>query len=363
MTDASSQSASYLTGAGAIAQDWPRLRTYLAGHGMTLDEDPAPQQFAAGFGNLNYRLSVDGRDAVLRRPPLGPIPPGGNDMGRESRIITGLSKVLALIPKCLHFCEDPDVLGAPFFIMEYRAGIVIGGEMPPHLTDWRGPEGEPPGEHLGRVIMRTLADLHGVDPAEVGLDTLGRPEGFLERTQKGWSHRAELAWEGETPAALPELLGWLDRQTVPDAETVFMHNDFKLDNLILNEATLDPVAMIDWDMGTRGDPLYDLAVVLCYWTEAGDPDAVKAMNQMPTTGHGFPTRQEAAEIYAELTGRDLSDLCYRRVLGMVRTASVFRQLYRRFTSGGTDDPRYEPFGEVADGILEFGVEVARGNCF
>ncbi|MBT6094962.1 MAG: phosphotransferase family protein [Rhodospirillaceae bacterium] len=353
----------YLTGAGEISQDWDRLRTHLAAHGLGLDRKPAPRQFAAGFGNLNYRLLIDGRDAVLRRPPLGPIPPGGNDMGRESRIITGLSKELPLVPKCLHFCDDTDVLGAQFFIMEFRPGIVIGGDLPPALEGWRSANGKRPGEHMGHVVMRTLADLHRVDPVAVGLDTLGRPEGFLERTQKGWSHRAELAWEGETPAALPELLTWLDAEPVPDADTVFMHNDFKLDNLILNETTLEPVAMIDWDMGTRGDPLYDLAVVLCYWTEAGDPQAVIDMNQMPTTGHGFPTREQAAAIYAELTGRDLSGFRYRRVLAMVRTACVFRQLYRRFTSGGTDDPRYEPFGHVANGILEFGVDVAHGRCF
>ena len=106
-----------------------------------------------------------------------------------------------------------------------------------------------------------------------------------------------------------------------------------------------------------------MAVLLSYWTEAGDPEAVIDMSQMPTTGHGFPTREQAAELYSAITGRDLSDIRYRRVLAIVRTASVFRQLYRRFTSGGTDDPRFEPFGNVADGILELGLEVARGRCF
>ena len=107
----------YLSGVGEIPQDWPRLRKYLMVHGLAFDENPPPRQFAAGFGNLNYRLSINGCGAVLRRPPLGPIPPGGNDMGRESKIITGLSRVLPLVPKCLHFCDDPEILGAPFFIM------------------------------------------------------------------------------------------------------------------------------------------------------------------------------------------------------------------------------------------------------
>jgi aminoglycoside phosphotransferase (APT) family kinase protein len=364
MPETRDHAAAFLSGAGEIPQDWARLRAHLARHGLVLDEDPAPRQFAAGFGNLNYRISIDGHDAVLRRPPLGPIPPGGNDMKRESRIIRGLSQALPLIPKCLHLCEAPEVLGAPFFIMEYRAGIVIGGDLPDRYDDWENALGAPAGAHLGTVVMKTLADLHAVDPAAVGLDTLGRPEGFLDRTAKGWHHRAELAWEGETPVVLDELLAWLDAEPVPDAETSFLHNDFKLDNLILDPASLEPVAMIDWDMGTRGDPLYDLAVVLSYWTEAGDPPAMIEMHQMPTTGHGFPSREEAAAIYVDAAGRALDDgFRYRRVLAILRTACVFRQLFRRYTSGGTDDPRYPKFGGVANGILEFGVEVARGHRF
>ena len=338
MATADDQAFGYLTGAGEIPQDWNKLRAYLAVHGLILDTEPPPRQFAAGFGNLNYRISVNGSDAVLRRPPLGPIPPGGNDMGRESRIISSLSQVLPLVPKCLHFCDDVDVLGAPFFIMEFRQGVVIGGDMPAHLSGWRSDEGALPGTHLGRVVISTLNTLHDVDPAAVGLDTLGRPEGFLSRTQKGWSHRAELAWEGETPSALREILNWLNNQTVPDADTVFMHNDFKLDNLILDESSLDPVAMIDWDMGTRGDPLYDLAVVLSYWTEADDPQAMADMKQMPTTGHGFPSRQQAAELYAKQAGRELSDFKFRRVLAMVRTACVFRQTSRRGSQPTTRRP-------------------------
>ena len=109
----------YLSGVGEIPQNWPRLRKYLMDHGLVLDESPPPRQFSVGFGNLNYRLSIDGCDAVLRRPPLGPIPLGGNDMGRESSIITGLSRILPLVPKCLHFCDNPKILGAPFFIKDF----------------------------------------------------------------------------------------------------------------------------------------------------------------------------------------------------------------------------------------------------
>ncbi|MBM08640.1 MAG: phosphotransferase family protein [Magnetovibrio sp.] len=363
MTSLKVEKKIYLSDAGEVAQNWPKLRKYLLLNGLTLDESPPPRQFAAGFGNLNYRLSIDGRAAVLRRPPLGPIPLGANDMERESRIITGLSQVLPLVPKCLHFCDDRRVLGAPFFIMEFRAGIIFSGNLPRSLIKWRGPNRESAGVYLGREMINLLAALHNIEPVSVGLQNLGRSENFLERTAMGWKRRAELAWEGEMPTALRDLLGWLSSQSVPYSDTVLMHNDFKLDNLIFDRTTLNPNAIIDWDMGTRGDPLYDLAVLLSYWTEASDPSSVIRMNQMPTTKYGFPTREQAAELYAAITGRDISSIRYRRVLAIVRTACVFRQLYRRFTSGSTDDPRFGSFGNVAYGILEFGVDVARGRCF
>ena len=349
-------SAEFLTGAGEITQDWGELARHLATNGWELTTDPAPRQFSSGLGNLNYLIELDATPMVLRRPPMGPIPPGANDMGRESRILMRLWKKFPLAPRAHHFCDDAAVIGAPFFIMEYRPGLVIGGTMPPQMA----PDA---GAGLGQMMAEQLAAFHGVDPAAVDLDTLGNPAGFAARTLKGWTKRAQAAWGGAAPATLEMLAEWLGLRVPEDGAVTWLHNDFKLDNLILDPTTLAPIALIDWDMGTRGDPLWDLGVLLSYWTEAGDPQAVIDMNQMPTTGHGFPTREQAAAIYAELTGRDLSGFRYRRVLAMVRTACVFRQLYRRFTSGGTDDPRYEPFGHVANGILEFGVDVAHGRCF
>ena len=337
-------------------QDWERLAAYLERHGHTLSG--TPRQFAGGFGNLNYLLELDGKPAVLRRPPLGPIPPGGNDMQRESRILSTLPKAFPLAPRALVFCEEPEVLGAPFFIMEYRAGIVIGAEMPEPL---RGDVAA--GAKLGGMLPRILADLHRVDPAAVGLGELGRPEGFLARTVAGWLKRAELAYEGEPPPVLAELGRWLDARLVPDRAPTLIHNDFKLDNVIVDPKTLAPVAVLDWDMGTRGDPLYDLAVLLSYWTEAGDPPAMHLMRQMPTAGRGFASRAEAAETYGRITGFDVSDLAFHRVLAILRTAVVFKQLHRRWLTGGTTDAKFSGLGEVADGLVALAHDVAQGRAF
>lgn len=342
--------------AAETPQAWDRLAEFLAARGREMRTDPPPRQFAGGFGNLNYLLEMDGRPAVLRRPPLGPIPPGANDMQREDRILRELWRAFPLAPRSLVFCDDDAVLGAPFFIMEYRPGLVIGGEMPAGVPDSAG-------ETLGPLMMRLPADLHAVDAAAIGLDDFGRPEGFVERTVGGWMKRAGLAWE-DPPPLLGELEAWLAaRRPRREPAAALLHNDFKLDNIVLDRTTLEPVAVLDWDLGTRGDPLIDLGVTLAYWTEAGDPWAMHAIRQMPTAGHGFPTRRAAVELYARYSGRDLSDILFYRVFGQFRIAVVFMQLNRRYREGGTRDERFAEFGRIADGLLEFAHEVAQGRAF
>ena len=347
------------SGAG-IQQDWQALAEHLAGHGLTLDLKIAPEQFASGFGNLNYLIKVDEQLAVLRRPPMGPIPPGANDMARENFILSRLPNAYPLAPRALHFCESPDVLGAHFFIMEYRPGTIIGGEIPqPILDSWSGHESI--GEHLGEQLISSLASLHNLNPSAIGLDKLGKPEGFVDRTLKGWSKRAELAWKNQIPQSLLPVIQWLGENKPERVASSFIHNDFKLDNMILDPVSLEPLAVIDWDMGTMGDPLYDLAVLLGYWTEAGDPECMHQMNQMPTAQHGFVGRSEAAKRYAELTGASLDNFQFYRALASLRNAAVFRQLYNRFNEGGTKDKRYEKFNMLADQLADFALAVVNNS--
>lgn len=344
--------------ADAVAQDWPKLAQHLATHGLELEVEPPPRQFSGGLANLNYLLKVNGREAVLRRPPMGPLPPGAYDMGREFRILQALSKGFDLAPAGIHLCDDPAVLGAPFQIIEFRRGFAVRSDLQPALL--QVPD---IGNRLGNVLIDVLVRLHRVDPAAVGLDKLGRPEGFLERTVEGWSKRALLATEGSTSPLIPELSDWLRRNKVADGATSLLHNDIKLDNILLDGSTLTPVAVLDWDQGTRGDSLFDLATTLSYWTEAGDPPVMHELKQMPTAAPGFPTRQQAAERYAQQTGRDLSDFRFYRVLATFKLATIFHQLHDRYRRGATPDTRYAAFGPLADGILEFAQLIARGHIF
>lgn len=339
-----------------VSQEWSRLADYLAAQGMRLTG--VPRQFAQGFGNLNFLIEVDGRPAVLRRPPVGPIPPGANDMKREHRILSRLWQAFPLAPRSLLYCESPDVLGAHFLIMEYRVGRVVRGEMPADLA--AVPDS---GTRLGHLLVDLLARIHAVDCAAIGLGELGRPEGFLQRTVDGWAKRAAIAYDGPAPAEVDALVAWLRARRCPEQAPSLLHNDFKLDNVILDAAGREPVAVLDWDMGTRGDPLFDLATLLSYWTEAGDPQPMHDLKQMPTAGYGFPTRAQAVAEYARITGRDVSDFPYYRVLTMLKIGIVFAQIHAQYRRGTSTNPRFEPLGRLAQGLLEFGVEIAHGRAF
>jgi aminoglycoside phosphotransferase (APT) family kinase protein len=212
-----------------------------------------------------------------------------------------------------------------------------------------------------------LVALHNVDPDGVQLGELGRPAGFLERTVEGWIKRALVSIEGreESPcrALTLDLSGWLRTHRVPDGRSSLIHNDVKLDNILLDGSTLEPVAVLDWDQCTRGDSLFDLATTLSYYTEAGDPPVMHQLNQMPTGRPGFPTRRQVSDSYAKATARDLSDFQFHRVLAVFKLSVIFQQLHQRYRSGATQDPRYAAFGQLADGILEFAWLIARGELF
>ncbi len=278
------------------------MARYLASRGIELGPGP-PRQFAGGYGNLNYLIEIDGTPAVLRRPPAGPLPYGANDMAREYRILSSLWREYPLAPRAMLFCDEASVLGAPFQIIEYRPGTVIRDTLPPDLA------GRPEvGMLLSRHLVESLAALHAVDPAQVGLETLGRPAGFLARTLDGWAARSVAVADLINPLALSEVVDWLRRRVPADTPASLVHSDFKLDNMILAPETLAPAAVIDWDMGTRGDPLWDLAVMLSYWVEPEDPACLHRVRQMPTAQPGFWRRSEVLAAYLRLSCRTVGRL-------------------------------------------------------
>jgi aminoglycoside phosphotransferase (APT) family kinase protein len=337
-------------------QDWVALARYLARRGIVLGPG-RPRQFAGGYGNLNYLIEIDGEPAVLRRPPAGPLPYGGNDMAREYRILSSLWREYPLAPRAMVFCGEASVLGAPFQIIEYRPGTVIRDTLPPDLA------GRPEvGKLLSRQLVESLAALHAVDPAQVGLETLGRPSGFLARTVDGWAARSSRVADLIDPHALLDVLDWLRRRVPADAPPSLIHSDFKLDNMILAPETLAPVAVIDWDMGTRGDPLWDLAVMLSYWAEPEDPACLQRVRQMPTAQPGFWRRKEVVAAYLGLSNRAVGDFTFYRVLSLFRSAVVFLQLYDRFRRSPGQNMRCAEFDTLGRELIDHAFEIIRARA-
>ena len=345
--------------ADTFALNWARIADHLAIQGLVLDRNVLPRQFSGGLANLNYLLRVNDNWMVLRRPPTGPLPPGANDMRREHRILSRLWEALPLAPRSHLLCEDAEIAGAPFQLLEFRQGLAIRGDLLDPLPDT--PE---TGRALSAMLVETLAKVHGVDVDAIGLGQLGRPEGFFARTAKGWMDRGVLICDGTLSPAAQAVADWLSAlPPMPDSAPVLLHNDFKLDNILIDQKSLTPLAIFDWDMGTRGDALFDLATLLSYWSEPGDPDCMGRLAQMPTAHSGFASREEAASAYAAATGRSIANIKPFRVLTMFKLGVVFHQLHSRALTGEATDPRYATFGTLAEELFKFTLDIAANKVF
>ncbi len=327
--------------------DTARLEGYLRGKLPGAEGPLELGQFGGGHANLTYLLRFGATEFVLRRPPLGPIAPSAHDMAREHRVLADLWRVYPLAPRSYLLCEDESVVGARFHVMERRQGIVIRDDLPARF------QGDPDlARRIGETIVDALADLHKVDPAAAGLGELGRPEGFVERQLTGWTKRWHAAKAAEDPR-LDAVVAWLEAQRPSSQAVALLHNDPKLDNMMVGaEDPARAVAVLDWDMCTRGDPLMDFGYLLTFWGEAGDPEAWIAAASMPTWREGFPSRAEAIRRYAEATGFDLSAIRWYHVFGTFKIAVVLQQIHIRFLRGQTQDQRFAVFGARVAALID-----------
>ena len=329
--------------------DLPKLNTYLRQQGV--EEVTNVRQFPGGFSNLTYLLeTASGPAFVLRRPPFGAQIKGGHDMGREFRVLTALRAAgYDKVPAPVVFCADETLLGASFYVMERVAGVILRAANARSLN--AAPETM---RTLCENLIDNLAALHSLDLQTTGLRALGKPEGYVQRQVDGWIGRYEKSQTDEVPA-MNELAIWLRRNLPPEQSSAstgatFLHNDYKFDNVVLNPDDLTQIqAVLDWEMATVGDPLMDLGATLAYWCEAGDPDFLKGFNL--TWLPGCLTRREVVERYAAQTGRDASGIGFYYGFGLYRNAVILQQIYARWKSGLTKDPR---FGHLLPGVVELG---------
>jgi aminoglycoside phosphotransferase (APT) family kinase protein len=325
--------------------DHERLAAYLRGKLPAADRDLAIEQFGGGHANLTYLLRYGAQEYVLRRPPLGPVAATAHDMGREYRVLSVLHRVYPPAPRAYLYCDDPAIIGASFFVMERRRGIVVRRGIPP---EFGGGQDAAVNRRISEVLVDALADLHDADYRAIGLETLGKPEGFLRRQIDGWAGRYERAKTREI-RIVDELVSWLRAHQPSAPPTTLLHNDWRLDNMMLDSTNPGRAeAVFDWDMCTLGDPLCDLGTLLASWMEAGEGLSGATAGTMPSNVPGFMTRREAVERYGARRGVDVSTVPYYYVFGLFKIGVVLQQIFHRYHVGQTKDARFAVFDQVAE---------------
>lgn len=304
-----------------------------------------------GKSNLTYLLTCAGGRLVLRRPPLRQALPTAHDMAREHTVISALAGTDVPVPRALHLCTDPDVIGAPFHLMSYVDGPVARSGLPAGYAD-RPDQRRAVAEELVHVLAR----LHAVDVDTVGLRDFGRPDGFLARQVRRWVRQ----WRASRPAessALDTLAGALAADVPASPEPTIVHGDYRLDNAVLHPQQVGRIAaVLDWEMSTIGDPLTDLGLLLVYWQEARDPPESRAAWAVPTATSlaGFPSRAEVAALYARLTGRDLSALNWYVAFGCFKLAVVIAGIVARHRAGAMVGEGVDGMGAALEPLLQRG---------
>ncbi|WP_249423839.1 phosphotransferase family protein [Nocardioides coralli] len=311
-----------------------------------LDGTPAMRQFPGGASNITYLLTWPGVELVLRRPPAGTKARGAHDMGREHRIQAALAPAFPLVPEMVAHCEDTAVIGHEFYVMTRVDGVIPRRELGVDLTEQQTAT-------LCGNVWDVLVQLHGVDLAATGLDRLARGEGYVARQVAGWTTRLAGARTDDL-GDWSAITSWLDREQPADVASCLVHNDFRLDNLVLSPADSTRVAaVLDWEMATVGDPLMDLGGALAYWVQDDDDETFQRLRRQPSHLPGMWTREQVVDYYGERSGHAVSRDRWRfyEVFGLFRLAVIAQQIWYRYANRQTTNEAYAAFGPVV-GALE-----------
>ncbi|MFC4358913.1 phosphotransferase family protein [Halobium salinum] len=353
--------------------DPDRLRAYLATQLDAVDDEGGDdagtaaganpfsvERFGEGHSNETLLVSWGGRELVVRRPPPGETAERAHDVLREYRVMDALQDTPVPVPRTLLACEDDAVLGAEFYVMERVAGDVLRSEEPERLTtpDHR--------ERLGEGLVDALAAIHAVDPAAVGLEEFGYPDGFTERQVRRWGEQLTWAFdrtaeEREVPA-LYDTLSWLTDNVPSDPPSGLVHGDFKLDNVVVAPGTPPEVAaVLDWELSTLGDPLTDLGWFLAHWRDPGDPPAISELDPTFTEREGYSTRRQLVERYEAATGIEYEHDRFYRTLAVFKLAALGEMFFRRHLEGNADDDLYPQMREGVPALGERATRIIDGD--
>jgi len=303
---------------------------------------------AGGRSNLTYEVSDGTRSWVVRRPPLGHVLATAHDMGREYRVITALRDTSVPVPLTYTLCTDPDVIGAPFYVMSDVDGVAY------RTADQIVVLGPTRIRAIAERLIATLALLHTVPPAEVGLADFGRPEGFLARQVRRWKKQLD-ASRSRPIAGIDELYALLAANPPDGTPPAIVHGDYRLDNVLVGSD--DKIAaVVDWEMATLGDPLTDVGLLIVYQTmeRLGD-------GPMASAAPGYPAVPEVLAQYAAGSGRDLSDLGFYIALASFKAAVILEGIHYRYVHGQTVGEGFQEIGAMVEPLVASGLAAIREN--
>ena len=318
-----------------------RLETYLKEHLPDATGTLSVEQFSHGHSNLTYLIRLGTLEFVLRRPPFGNQVKSAHDMGREYRVLSKLHSIYAPAPRPYLFCEDPNVLGDPFYVMERRHGVILRKQLPSEIViDVRT------AKSLSEAVVDNLVLLHSLDYLTAGLSDLGKPDGYTARQVTGWSKRYAQAMTDPIPG-MDRIAMWLGENVPDESDASIIHNDYKYDNLLLDPANPSRIeAVLDWEMSTIGDPLMDLGTMLGYWVEANDPEELQSTAVGTTALPGNLTRRELIERYELKSCHEVTHAVFYYSFGIFKIAVILQQIYARYARGHTHDPRFAKLDKI-----------------
>ncbi|MFD7294349.1 phosphotransferase family protein [Streptomyces sp. NPDC059897] len=334
--------------------DLDRLRAHLDRERPGLVAGPLTGRLIeGGRSNLTYQVSDGTTKWVVRRPPLGHVLATAHDMKREHRVIAGLHPTNVPVPEPVLLCEDEDVIGAPFYVMEFVDGT------PYRTSDQLAPLGPERTRAAVLGLVDTLVDLHAVDPAAVGLGDFGRPEGFLDRQLRRWGKQLD-ASRNRDLAGIDELQAALGRELPTSPAPTIVHGDYRLDNVLVRQDPdgVDRIkAILDWEMSTLGDPLTDVGLLAMYSAQLDMPDSPISTT---ASAPGHPSPAELIERYAERSGRDVSAISWYTAFAWFKLAVILEGIHYRYTLGQTVGAGFDRIGELVPVFIDHGLRTLKG---
>lgn len=306
------------------------------------------ETITGGRSNLTYRLTDGASTWALRRPPMGHVLPTAHDMAREFTVISALHGSAVPVPEPIALCADREVLGEPFYLMSFIDGVVL--DDPAKVTDPLA------ARRSTEALVDTLVALHRVEPAAVGLEGFGRPEGFLERQVARWHKQFQASVpEGsavEASAVEAEVARRLAERLPGSPRSGIVHGDYRLTNVLFDRDFTDGraaiQAVVDWEMATLGDPLTDVGLLYVYHAQSRVAGGV--MPDFPVS-QGFLSPEEMVRRYARASGIDAGALDWHIAFGYFKLGVISAGIHARFLQGKTVGSGFEVFGALRDSTL------------